>query len=129
VPFTGSAECPEGLSMEVTSVYTGAVNFRVTNDTGREYWTVGKQAGLEYDDNGTWYTVLWKEGVNTTSEATARKLETRDETLNISAFYGRLPEGHYRVICGVYPDADSALDAYTDNGKPDFSLASEFYVE
>jgi hypothetical protein len=128
-PFTAvSTDCPEGLSLEVKSAYPGAVNLQVTNDTGREYWTLGKQFDLQYGGDGIWYGVHWKEGVNTTSELVARKLETREETLNVLAFYGRLPQGHYRVITGVYPDMDSALEAYDGGGAPDFYLTAEFTI-
>ena len=90
----------EYLKMEINEEKTTneGITFKLVNISDYDL-TYGLSYHLEKEENGKWYKVKPKEEMNFIMIAyQLKKGEEKEENLKWTTYYGKLPEGKYRLV-------------------------------
>ena len=83
-----------------------SVPFTITNHSDKDY-TYGIEPILEVESDGEWYSIppnedaAW-DGIGYILQANSE----REDILDVKNFYGKLAEGHYRVVKSMFSDEE-----------------------
>lgn len=90
------------------------------NHTNESY-LYGDVYSVEYEKNGSWYSIKPLEGMGFNMIGyTLKSNETKEITMNWVDFYGELPKGNYRILKTVSKEIEK---------NKNISISTEFMIE
>ena len=108
------------LKINNESITNTGAKMQLINYTGENY-EYGSEFSIEYQKNGTWYSIIPKEDMNFNMMAYLLEDNTTKELdINWENFYGKLPNGKYRIIKNFSKEKNRSEDVY---------VSAEFVIE